>query len=90
MFAKKTFSKVADSTNSGDLDQIPKFAMENMTRFKNKQHKGNIDVWWLYDDGGLTVLLPYIILTRQNWSNCKLRVFALSTNKNEIEEEEKK
>ncbi len=25
---------------------------------------GTIDVWWLYDDGGLTLLLPYIITTR--------------------------
>ena len=22
------------------------------SRFENKQDKGNIDVWWLYDDGG--------------------------------------
>ena len=26
---------------------------------------GTIDVWWLYDDGGLTLLLPYILTTRQ-------------------------
>ncbi|XP_063908850.1 bumetanide-sensitive sodium-(potassium)-chloride cotransporter isoform X1 [Zophobas morio] len=90
MFAKKHASKVTDSTTSNSkVHQIPTFAMDNMTLFRNKQNKGNIDVWWLYDDGGLTMLLPYIISTRQAWSNCKLRVFALSTNKNEIEEEEK-
>ncbi|XP_068910753.1 bumetanide-sensitive sodium-(potassium)-chloride cotransporter isoform X2 [Tenebrio molitor] len=89
MFAKK-HAKVTDSTTSKEkVHHIPNFAMENMTLFRNKQNKGNIDVWWLYDDGGLTMLLPYIISTRQNWANCKLRVFALGTNKNEIEEEEK-
>ncbi|RXG69060.1 Solute carrier family 12 member 2 [Armadillidium vulgare] len=29
---------------------------------------GTIDVRWLYDDGGLTVLLPYILSTRTQWS----------------------
>jgi hypothetical protein len=24
----------------------------NMTLFRQKQSEGNIDVWWLYDDGG--------------------------------------
>jgi hypothetical protein len=24
----------------------------HMTLFRQKQPEGNIDVWWLYDDGG--------------------------------------
>ncbi|KAG5681038.1 hypothetical protein PVAND_010504 [Polypedilum vanderplanki] len=54
-----------------------------------KQEKGTIDVWWLYDDGGLTMLLPYIISTRPNWANCKIRVFALTSRQHETEIEEK-
>ncbi|EJW72069.1 hypothetical protein WUBG_17024, partial [Wuchereria bancrofti] len=23
--------------------------------------KGRIDVWWLYDDGGLTLLIPHLL-----------------------------
>ncbi|ERL92941.1 hypothetical protein D910_10246 [Dendroctonus ponderosae] len=51
----------------------------------NLKRKGTIDVWWLYDDGGLTLLLPYIISTRRNWSSCKLRVFAIASNSNSLE-----
>ena len=41
-------------------------------------HRGKcIDVWWLTEDGGLTVLLPQIIASRQQWSGCKLRVFTM-------------
>ncbi|KAB0800350.1 hypothetical protein PPYR_06090 [Photinus pyralis] len=69
--------------------QLPKAVFDTMTIFKKKQSKGTIDVWWLYDDGGLTMLLPYIISTRQGWSNCKLRVFALANNKQELELEER-
>ncbi|XP_055010456.1 solute carrier family 12 member 1 isoform X2 [Boleophthalmus pectinirostris] len=43
--------------------------------FKKKQPKGTIDVWWLFDDGGLTLLLPYILTTRKKWKDSKLRIF---------------
>lgn len=69
--------------------QAPKIILETMSTFKNKQ-KGTLDVWWLYDDGGLTMLLPYIISTRQQWAQCKLRVFALANNPQDIETEKEK
>ncbi|KMQ90770.1 bumetanide-sensitive sodium- -chloride cotransporter [Lasius niger] len=62
---------------------------ENITIFQKKHKKGTIDVWWLYDDGGLTILLPYIISTRSNWETCKLRIFALANHKQEIGAQEK-
>lgn len=70
--------------------QLPKTVLDNISIFRKKQTKGTIDVWWLYDDGGLTMLLPYIISTRQDWAHCKLRVFALANNKHELELEERK
>lgn len=69
---------------------MPKDVLDAMNMFNKKQDKGTIDVWWLYDDGGLTMLLPYIISTRSNWSNCKIRVFALSNRRHELEVEERK
>lgn len=39
----------------------------------------------MYDDGGLTLLLPYIISTRRTWNSCKLRVFALANKQLELE-----
>ncbi|PNF23009.1 hypothetical protein B7P43_G10386 [Cryptotermes secundus] len=68
---------------------LPKDVLNNLTQFQKKQKKGTIDVWWLYDDGGLTLLLPYIISTRRNWSACKLRVFALANKKDELEFEQR-
>jgi len=51
---------------------------------------GTIDVWWLYDDGGLTLLLPYILTTRQQFQECKLRVFTLANRKDELDTETRK
>jgi hypothetical protein len=39
---------------------------------------------------GLTLLLPYIISTRRNWSASKLRVFALANKKDQLEFEQRK
>ncbi|XP_043264395.1 bumetanide-sensitive sodium-(potassium)-chloride cotransporter isoform X1 [Colletes gigas] len=62
---------------------------EHVTIFQRKHKSGTIDVWWLYDDGGLTILLPYIISTRSNWEHCKMRIFALANHKQDIVAQEK-
>ncbi|XP_015248340.1 PREDICTED: solute carrier family 12 member 3 [Cyprinodon variegatus] len=45
------------------------------TVFQKKQGKRTIDVYWLSDDGGLTLLLPYLLTRRKRWARCKVRVF---------------
>ncbi|CAB0011621.1 unnamed protein product [Nesidiocoris tenuis] len=75
--------------NIGGVD-LPKEVINNLTQFQRRQKKGTIDVWWLYDDGGLTLLLPYIITTRRNWSECKLRVFTLANKKDDLLYEQRK
>ncbi|RXG59662.1 Bumetanide-sensitive sodium-(potassium)-chloride cotransporter, partial [Armadillidium vulgare] len=71
-----------------DGKEISKDLYKKVTIFQGKQ-KGTIDVWWLYDDGGLTVLLPYILSTRTQWSGCKLRLFALANREDELELEQR-
>nr|XP_050849728.1 bumetanide-sensitive sodium-(potassium)-chloride cotransporter isoform X1 [Vespula vulgaris]XP_050849729.1 bumetanide-sensitive sodium-(potassium)-chloride cotransporter isoform X1 [Vespula vulgaris]XP_050849730.1 bumetanide-sensitive sodium-(potassium)-chloride cotransporter isoform X1 [Vespula vulgaris]XP_050849731.1 bumetanide-sensitive sodium-(potassium)-chloride cotransporter isoform X1 [Vespula vulgaris]XP_050849732.1 bumetanide-sensitive sodium-(potassium)-chloride cotransporter isofo len=75
--------------NRQNITPIAKEIFNTVTKFQKKQKKGTIDVWWLYDDGGLTLLLPYIISTRRNWSNSKLRVFALANKHSELEYEQR-
>ncbi|GAB1301741.1 Solute carrier family 12 member 2 [Apodemus speciosus] len=49
--------------------------LEASTQFQKKQGKNTIDVWWLFDDGGLTLLIPYLLTTKKKWKDCKIRVF---------------
>ncbi|XP_052752260.1 bumetanide-sensitive sodium-(potassium)-chloride cotransporter-like isoform X2 [Galleria mellonella] len=60
-------------------------SVEQFTR----RRAGTVDVWWLYDDGGLTLLLPYILSTRRAWSTSPLRVFTLANKNTELEIEER-
>ncbi|KAJ6651864.1 hypothetical protein lerEdw1_015969 [Lerista edwardsae] len=45
------------------------------TVFQGNQKKKNVDIYWLSDDGGLTLLIPYLLTRRKRWSRCKVRVF---------------
>merc|ERR1711972_495256 len=37
-----------------------------------------IDVWWMIDDGGLCMLIPYIMKLHKFWSRCKLRMLMVA------------
>lgn len=39
---------------SSDVLKINQRLMEASSQFKRKQEKGTIDVWWLFDDGGMS------------------------------------
>ncbi|XP_063680874.1 solute carrier family 12 member 2-like isoform X2 [Bolinopsis microptera] len=45
-------------------------------RFTDLKPKGTIDVYWLSDDGGLSILIPYLLSQSKYWSQTSLRVFA--------------
>lgn len=72
-----------------EVREVPKEVLQSVNQFIRKQRKGTIDVWWLYDDGGLTMLIPYLLTTRHNWSGCKLRVFSLANKKEELDREQR-
>ena len=58
-----------EPSDDGAEPQLVKIAL------KEKQ-TGTVDVWWLYDDGGLTVLIPYLLTLHRAWKHCKLRFFS--------------
>lgn len=64
---------------------LPKEVLNDLSQFTRRRSNAIIDVYWLYDDGGLTLLLPYIISTRRSWQSAKLRVFALANKQAELE-----
>uniref|UniRef100_A0A669CL96 Solute carrier family 12 member 10, tandem duplicate 1 n=1 Tax=Oreochromis niloticus TaxID=8128 RepID=A0A669CL96_ORENI len=52
------------------------------TVFKNAGGTKTIDVYWIADDGGLIVLVPYLLTRRKRWRSCKIRVFILGDEEN--------
>merc|ERR1711992_459879 len=46
---------------------------QNSSTKKNKC----IDIWWLFDDGGLTILTGYLLTKHKKFKDYKLRIMAL-------------
>ncbi|KAL4099116.1 hypothetical protein QTP88_023594 [Uroleucon formosanum] len=55
---------------------------------KKKRNNGTVDVWWLYNDGGLSLIIEHILKHNNTWKKCKFRIFGV-TNKFECLSEEK-
>ncbi|XP_036606829.1 solute carrier family 12 member 3 isoform X1 [Trichosurus vulpecula] len=58
------------------------------TIFQSEQGKKTIDIYWLFDDGGLTLLIPYLLSRKKRWNKCKIRVF-VGGQINRMDEERK-
>jgi potassium/chloride transporter 4/5/6 len=39
---------------------------------------GTIDVWWIVLDGGLLMLIPFLLKQHRTWKNTKLRIFTVA------------
>nr|XP_020443852.1 solute carrier family 12 member 3-like [Monopterus albus] len=66
---------VEDISDKDDSDQT-------RTVFQSDQGKKTIDIYWIADDGGLTLLVPYLLTRRKRWNSCKVRVFIVGDEQN--------
>ncbi|XP_008208470.1 solute carrier family 12 member 4 isoform X2 [Nasonia vitripennis] len=39
---------------------------------------GDIHVWWIVHDGGLLMLLPFLLKQHRTWKNCKMKIFTVA------------
>ncbi|XP_046651512.1 solute carrier family 12 member 3-like isoform X1 [Daphnia pulicaria] len=84
----KKSKKLAITFRDPEGNELPKSVMNKIILFQKKQKKDTIDIWWLSDDGGLTLLLPVIINSRSNWSDTRLRIFCTASGVHELEQEQ--
>uniref|UniRef100_A0A4W4DWX1 Solute carrier family 12 member 5b n=1 Tax=Electrophorus electricus TaxID=8005 RepID=A0A4W4DWX1_ELEEL len=40
--------------------------------------EGHIDVWWIVHDGGMLMLLPFLLRQHKVWKKCKMRIFTVA------------
>ncbi|XP_047446250.1 solute carrier family 12 member 7-like isoform X2 [Mugil cephalus] len=54
---------------------------KNIDRFPDNQERlkeGTIDVWWIVHDGGLLMLLPFLLSQHKVWRKCRMRIFTVA------------
>ncbi|KAI0980109.1 hypothetical protein GJ496_004836 [Pomphorhynchus laevis] len=72
--------------NSDDISytQSSQHINTNEISLKISRPEQFIDIWWLFDDGGLTILFPYLLSTRKSWRDHQLRIFIPCLNDSEM------
>ncbi|XP_074135272.1 solute carrier family 12 member 7 isoform X2 [Sminthopsis crassicaudata] len=53
-----------------NIDTFP----QNQERFR----EGHIDVWWIVHDGGMLMLLPFLLRQHKVWRKCRMRIFTVA------------
>ncbi|XP_030254140.1 solute carrier family 12 member 7 isoform X2 [Sparus aurata] len=54
---------------------------KNVDGFPTNQDRlgeGTIDVWWVVHDGGMLMLLPFLLRQHKVWRKCKMRIFTVA------------
>ncbi|KAF4024540.1 hypothetical protein G4228_016353 [Cervus hanglu yarkandensis] len=54
---------------------------KNVDLFPHNQQRfssGHIDVWWIVHDGGLLMLLPFLLRQHKVWRRCQMRIFTVA------------
>ncbi|XP_076972915.1 solute carrier family 12 member 7 isoform X3 [Tamandua tetradactyla] len=54
---------------------------KNVDLFPPNQERlggGHIDVWWVVHDGGLLMLLPFLLRQHKVWRKCRMRIFTVA------------
>ena len=57
------------------------------TLSESSKPNGNIDIWWLFDDGGLSLLIPHLVSLNKKYKDSNLRVFFMSKSANNLDDE---
>ena len=40
--------------------------------------EGTIDIWWIVHDGGMMILMMFLLNRHKVWRKCRLRIFTVA------------
>lgn len=74
----RNFIELVRETTAASLALlVPK----NIAAFPSNSERfteGHIDVWWVVHDGGMLMLLPFLLRQHKVWRKCKMRIFTVA------------
>ncbi|KAM9296134.1 solute carrier family 12 member 5 [Gastrophryne carolinensis] len=74
----RNFIELVRETTAAHLALI---VTKNVAMFPANQERfseGNIDVWWVVHDGGMLMLLPFLLRHHKVWKRCTMRIFTVA------------
>ncbi|XP_073443789.1 solute carrier family 12 member 7 isoform X5 [Dendrobates tinctorius] len=70
-----------DTVRDATTAQQALLVAKNIDLFPTNQERfaeGNVDVWWIVHDGGMLMLLPFLLRQHKVWRKCRMRIFTVA------------
>jgi len=71
---------ISDAIKNINAGQMALLAVKGINQFPDTSEKlsGTIDIWWIVHDGGMLMLLPFLLKQHRTFKNCRLRIFTVA------------
>ncbi|XP_075068795.1 solute carrier family 12 member 7 isoform X2 [Mixophyes fleayi] len=76
-----SWKNFVDTVRDATTAQQALLVAKNIDSFPTNQERfseGNIDVWWIVHDGGMLMLLPFLLRQHKVWRKCRMRIFTVA------------
>lgn len=74
----KNFVETVRETTAAQLALLVARNIDSFQTNNERFSGGNIDVWWIVHDGGLLMLIPFLLRHHKVWRKCKMRIFTVA------------
>lgn len=77
---QRSYKVFLDTIKNVASAQLAVMVIKGINQFPDNTQRliGTIDVWWIVHEGGLLMLLPFLLRQHKVWKNCKLRIFTVA------------
>ncbi|KAM8882215.1 solute carrier family 12 member 7 isoform X3 [Synchiropus splendidus] len=74
----RNFIETVRETTSAHQALLVAKNIDNFPTNQDRLAEGTIDVWWVVHDGGMLMLLPFLLRQHKVWRKCKMRIFTVA------------
>lgn len=77
---ERSYKVFLDTVKNVGAGQLALLVPKGIQAYPNgsERLRGTIDIWWIVHDGGLLMLLPFLLKQHKTWRHCKLRIFTVA------------
>uniref|UniRef100_A0A3Q4GGH8 Solute carrier family 12 member 7-like n=1 Tax=Neolamprologus brichardi TaxID=32507 RepID=A0A3Q4GGH8_NEOBR len=76
--ARRNFIETVRETTSAHQALLVAKNIDHFPANQERLKEGTVDVWWIVHDGGLLMLLPFLLSQHKVWRKCKMRIFTVA------------
>ncbi|CAL9689151.1 unnamed protein product [Knipowitschia caucasica] len=76
--SRKNFIETVRETTSAQQALLVAKNIDHFPDNSQRLKEGTIDVWWIVHDGGLLMLLPFLLRQHKVWRKCRMRIFTVA------------